>query len=265
MKTVILTIIVALVIGFLLGLLLGLFKRIFAVHVDPKVSQVRAVLSGANCGGCGYAGCDAFAEAVVAGQAATNACVAGGAECAANVAKVMGVDSQASLPKVAFLACNGSKDCAKDKAEYQGVKTCAAAQLTMNGTKACAFGCVGFGDCQAACPFEAITMGADGLPHVNRAKCVGCGKCVKACPKNLFVLMEADTKGPVAKCSCKSDNKAQIKKDCSAGCFKCGMCVRKCPEQAIVLEDGIPKIDYQKCTGCQECIKACPDKVLALF
>ena len=108
-------------------------------------------------------------------------------------------------------------------------------------------------------------MGEDGLPHVNRAKCVGCGKCVKACPKNLFVLMEADTKGPVAQCSCKSDNKPQIKKDCSAGCFKCGMCVRKCPEQAIVLEDGIPKIDYQKCTGCQECIKACPDKVLALF
>lgn len=265
MKTIILTIIVALVIGFLLGLLLGLFKKIFAVHVDPKVAGVREVLSGANCGGCGYAGCDAFAEAVVSGEAPANGCVAGGAECAANVAKVLGVEAVSGAKKVAFLACNGTKECAGDRAEYQGIKTCAAAQLTMNGTKKCAFGCIGFGDCEAACPFDAIKMGENGLPVVDREKCVGCGKCAKTCPKHLFALIAEDTKGPVAKCSCKSDNKPQIRKDCTAGCFKCGICTRKCPSQAVVLENGLPKIDYAKCTNCGECIKACPDKVLVLF
>jgi len=265
MNLVISTIIVALVIGFLLGVLLGLFKKIFFVKVNPKVQEVRDALSGANCGGCGYAGCDAFAEAVVAGDAPATGCVAGGAECADKVAAVLGVSAESSVPKVAFLACNGTHAVAQSRGEYNGVKTCAAAQLTMNGTKKCSFGCIGFGDCEAACPFGAITMGENGLPFVNREKCVGCGKCAKACPKHLFVLMPADTKGPVAHCSCHSDNKPQIRKDCTAGCFKCGMCARKCPSQAIDLATGIPVIDYTKCTSCGECIAACPDKVLSMF
>lgn len=265
MKIILLTIIVALVIGFLLGLLLGLFKKIFAVHVDPKVQQVRDVLSGANCGGCGFAGCDAFAEAVVKGDAPANGCVAGGSDCAGKVAAVLGVDAGESIPKVAFLACHGTKECALPKGTYNGVKTCTAANMVMNGSKKCSFGCIGYGDCEAACPFDAIKMGEDGLPVVDRAKCVGCGNCAKACPKKLFVLINADTKGAVARCSNHSDNKPQIRKDCSAGCFKCGMCARKCPSQAIDISSGIPKIDYSKCTSCGECVKACVDKVLVLF
>ena len=265
MKIILLTIIVALVIGFLLGLLLGLFKKIFAVHVDPKVQQIRDVLSGANCGGCGFAGCDAFAEAIVSGDAPVNGCVAGGAATADAIAKVLGVDAGSTTPKVAFLACQGTKECAADRGEYQGVKTCAAAQLTMNGIKKCSFGCIGFGDCEAACSFGGITMGADGLPVIDKAKCFGCGKCVRACPKHLITLIDANTKGAIALCSCKSENKPQIRKDCSAGCFKCGMCARKCPVQAITMENGLPKIDYSKCTSCGECVKACVDKVLVLI
>lgn len=265
MKTIILTIIVALVIGFLLGLLLGLFKKLFAVKVNPKIAEVRDALSGANCGGCGFAGCDAFAEAVVNGEAPVTGCVAGGASCADSLAKILGVNAQSSTPKIAFLACHGTKECAKDRGEYQGVKTCSAAQLTMNGTKKCSFGCIGFGDCVEVCPFDAISMGKDGLPKIDKTKCVGCGKCAKACPKKLFHLIEKDTKGAIARCSCKSDNKPQIRKDCTEGCFKCGMCTRKCPVQAIVLENGLPKVDYSKCTSCGECIKACPDKVLILI
>lgn len=264
MKIVIFTIIVALVIGFLLGLLLGLFKKIFAVSVDPKVQQVRDALSGANCGGCGFAGCDAFAEAVVEGTAPANGCVAGGAECAAKVAAVLGVDAGTAVKKVAFVACRGTKEIAQEKAVYVGVKTCQAAQLTANGTKKCSFGCIGFGDCIQACPFQAVTLGSNGLPVIDEAKCVGCGNCAKVCPKHIIKLINADDKGAIANCSCKSDNKPQIRKDCSAGCFKCGICAKKCPAQAIDVSSGLPVIDYSKCTSCGECINACPDKVLSL-
>ena len=262
---IIYTIVAALVIGFVLGLLLGLFKKIFAVKVDPKVQQVRDALSGANCGGCGFAGCDAFAEAVVDGSAPVNGCVAGGASVASKVAEVMGVSAGDSLPKIAFLACAGTKECAVSKGEYEGVKTCAAAQLTMNGTKKCSFGCIGFGDCVEACPFNAISMGDDGLPKVDYSKCVGCGKCAKTCPKHLFNLIEKDTAGAIANCSNKSDNKAQIRKDCTAGCFKCGLCAKKCPVGCIDISTGIPKIDYRQCVSCGECVKVCPDHVLSII
>lgn len=264
MKTIILTVIVALVIGFLLGLLLGLFKKIFAVTVDPKVQQVRDALSGANCGGCGYAGCDAFAEAVVKGEAPVSGCVAGGAACAAKVAEVLGVNAGETVKKVAFVACAGTKECAPEKASYYGVKSCSAAQLSANGTKKCGFGCIGYGDCVEACPFDAIVIGANGLPLIDEEKCVGCGNCAKICPKHIIKLINANDKGAVAKCSCRSDNKPQIRKDCSAGCFKCGMCARKCTAGAIELTSGLPVIDYSKCTSCGECVAACVDKVLIL-
>lgn len=265
MNTIIFTIIVALLVGFVLGILLGLFKKIFAVEVDPRVQAVRDVLSGGNCGGCGFAGCDAFAEAVVKGEAPASGCIAGGPSVAEKIAAILGVDAGSAEKKVAFLACAGTKECALSKGIYNGVKTCAAANLAVNGIKKCAFGCIGYGDCEAACPFGAISMGSDGLPHVNREKCVGCGKCAVACPKHLFSIIPAATKGPVAKCSSKSDNKPQIRKDCSAGCFKCGLCAKKCTEQCIDISSGIPKFDYTKCTSCGECVKACPDKVLEFF
>ena len=265
MNTILYTIIVALVIAFVLGVLLGLFKKIFHVDTDPKIQQVRDALSGANCGGCGMAGCDAFAKAVVENKAPADGCVAGGAKCASDIAKILGKAGVEVKPKVAIVACRGTKECAQDKGEYLGVKTCKAAQLVMNGTKKCAFGCIGYGDCVAACPFDAIKMRDDGIPKVDAEKCVGCGKCAKACPKNLITIYNKDTKGSIALCSCHSDNKAQIRKDCSTGCFKCGICAKKCPEQCIDLSSGIPKIDWTKCSSCGECVKACPDKVLHLF
>ncbi len=265
MNIIIYTIVVAAIIAILLGVLLGLFKKIFHVDTDPKVQLVRDALSGANCGGCGLAGCDAFASAVVKGDAPANGCVAGGAECAKKVAEILGQAGVELKPKVAFLACAGSKDCAKDKAEYIGMKTCKAAQLTLNGTKKCAFGCIGLGDCVAVCPFEALYMGEDGLPKVNKAKCVGCGKCASVCPKHLFKLIDADTKGAIAVCSNKSDNKPQIRKDCTKGCIKCGMCVKKCPEQCIDISSGLPVIDYTKCTSCGTCAASCVDKVFVIL
>lgn len=265
MKLILTTIVIAMVLAFVLGLLLGLFKKIFAVKVDPKIEEIRNALSGGNCGGCGYAGCDAFAAAVVSGQAPVTGCVAGGAEVAAKIAEILGVSASSANRQVAFLACAGNKACAKDKGTYNGVKTCLAANTAIQGTKACAFGCIGLGDCVEACPFNALTMTDSGLPLVDKKKCVACGKCVKTCPKHLFRLIDAQTKGAIAMCSNKSDNKPQIRKDCSVGCFKCGMCARKCPQQCIDLSTGIPMIDYTKCTSCGECVKACPDKVLHIY
>ena len=265
MIKILLAMAVSLGIAAILGFGLALADKFLKVEEDPRIEKVTSMLPGANCGGCGFAGCDAFAEAIVSGDAPVNGCVAGGAATADAIAKVLGVDAGSTTPKVALLACQGTKECAADRGKYQGVKTCAAAQLTMNGIKKCSFGCIGFGDCEAACSFGGITMGSDGLPVIDKAKCFGCGKCVKACPKHLITLIDANTKGAIALCSCKSENKPQIRKDCSAGCFKCGMCARKCPVQAITMENGLPKIDYSKCTSCGECVKACVDKVLVLI
>lgn len=265
MNTILYTVIVALVIAFLLGTLLGLFKKLFHVDVDPKVQKVRDALSGANCGGCGMAGCDAFAEAVVKGKAETNGCVAGGADTASKIAEILGKAGVSVNPKVAIVACQGDKNCALDKGIYNGVKTCKAAQLVMNGTKKCAFGCIGYGDCVAECPFDALSLGENNLPVVDYRKCIGCGKCVKACPKHLISLYNVETKGSIALCANHSDNKPQIRKDCTKGCFKCGLCAKKCPENAIDVSSGIPVVDYSKCSSCGECIAVCPDKVLSLF
>lgn len=265
MNTIIFTIAIALLIGFALGVLLGLFKKIFAVETDPKVLAVREVLSGGNCGGCGYAGCDAFAAAVVSGEASAGGCVAGGPGIASLIAKILGVADAQSVRKAAVLTCQGSSECAVQKGIYNGVQTCKAAQLAINGTKACAFGCIGLGDCVSSCPFGALSMGQNGLPSVDYKKCVGCGRCAKACPKHLFLITNVEVKGPVSLCSCRSDDKPQIRKDCTAGCFKCGLCVKKCPEQCINLSSGIPEITYSKCTSCGTCVSSCPDKVLALM
>jgi len=265
MNTIIYTIICALVISFVLGALLGLFKKIFHVDTDPNVEKVREVLSGANCGGCGLAGCDAFAGAVVKGDAEVNGCIAGGSDCTDKISKILNKAGVELKPQIAVLACQGSKECAVDKAAYKGIQTCAGAQLVMNGTKKCAFGCIGLGDCIKVCPFGALSMGENGLPVVDKNKCIGCGKCNKACPKKLFRIIDADTKGPIGLCSSKSDNKPQIKKDCAKGCLKCGSCARKCPSGALELKNGLPVVDYSKCTSCGECVTACPDKVFVLL
>ncbi len=264
MKTILLTVAVSLGVAFILGLLLGLFKKIFAVKVDPKIQAIQDVLSGGNCGGCGFAGCAAFAAAVVKGEAEPNGCVAGGPSVAEKVAQIMGVSVSAKR-MVTILACKGTNACASPRGTYNGIKTCAAAAMSVNGTKDCSFGCIGFGDCVDSCGFDGIFMGKDGIPVVDYSKCVGCGKCAKACPKHLFSIINAETKGSIALCSNRSDNKPSIKKNCSVGCIKCGICEKKCPEKCLTVTNGIPVVDYTKCTSCGICISSCPDKVLDLI
>ncbi|GMO11696.1 MAG: RnfABCDGE type electron transport complex subunit B [Treponemataceae bacterium] len=263
MTVILNAIIVSLILAALLGFLLGFFKKIFFVPVDEKVAKVRECLPGANCGACGFPGCDGFAASVVTGEAPANGCAAGGPSVAEALGKVLGVAVSANA-QVAVLACRGTHEVAQNKGIYNGVHTCAAAKISVNGTKQCPFGCIGFGDCVNVCKFGALSVGSDGLPHVNYLKCTGCGACAKACPQVLLAIGDASRKGSIALCSNKTTNKTSVLKQCKAGCIKCGKCEKGCPQGAIVLKNGIPVTDYSKCVSCGACISGCPTKALAL-
>lgn len=263
MITIIATVIVSFLIALILGLFLGIFKKLFAVPVDKKVEEIRNLLSGGNCGGCGFAGCDDFAKAVAEGRASPDGCTAGGASVATAIGKILGVDVDA-VSKVAFVACRGSKECAKDKGIYRGLKSCSAAKLSIGGTKMCTFGCIGFGDCEEVCSFDALKIGEDGLPSINYSKCTGCSKCVKTCPNGLLQLTPKGSKGAIALCQNRTLDKPSILKNCKNGCIKCGKCERECPEEALKLINEIPVIDYEKCTSCKKCVDNCPTHVLIL-
>lgn len=263
MEILIATLVVSLVLSLVLGFLLGFFKKIFHVEVDPTECAVRSALPGANCGACGYPGCDGLAGAIARGEAAATACTVGGAETAAAVGKIMGVDATVET-KVAVLLCQGTLEKCPTKAEYNGIKTCKAAKLSVNGTKLCDYGCIGFGDCERVCPFDAIHVEADGIPHVDYNKCTGCGLCVAECPQKILSLVPVNRTGAIALCSNRNPRKAQVFKDCKVGCIKCGKCEKVCPKDCIKVTNGIPIVDYSICDSCNECVIHCPTKVLVL-
>ncbi len=264
MQIVLITLIVSLILSVVLGLLLGFFRKMFYVEPDVTVAAVRAALPGANCGGCGYPGCDGFAAAVAGGEAPVNGCTVGGASCAEAVGKIMGITASSDT-RVAVLLCQGTYEKCPTKAEYVGVRTCRAAKISTNGTKQCDWGCIGFGDCERVCPFDAIHVGKDGIPHVDYAKCTGCGLCVAECPQKILTRTSVTRTGAIALCSNRNPRKAQVIKDCKTGCIKCLKCEKVCPKQCIKVTDGIPVIDYALCDSCGECVANCPTKVLALI
>ncbi len=264
MSIILITLAVSAILAFAIGLGLGFFREKFKVERDPKVDRIRAALPGANCGACGFPGCDAYADAVFKGEAAPDKCTSGGKKTAEELALILGVTVDAE-DKVAVLMCQGTRDKAPEKGEYVGIRTCAAAKLSAGGTKLCAWGCLGFGDCECACPFDAIHVGPDGIPHVDYEKCTGCGQCVKACPQRILTLVPKSRKGAVALCSNRNVIKAMVRKTCTVGCFKCELCVKSCPQKAIRMENGTPVVDYSLCDSCNVCVEKCPDKVFKLL
>ncbi|MFP4573999.1 MAG: RnfABCDGE type electron transport complex subunit B [Desulfobacterales bacterium] len=174
--------------GLIIGAALALASRIFYVYVDPKVLEIDDLLPGANCGGCGYPGCSANAEAIVAGQSPPDSCVAGSAELAEAIAAVMGLSIEAKEPDIALPGCTYGLEDAEIKYDYQGLSDCQAAALLYGGMKVCHIGCLGLGSCMRACPFYAISMGENGLPVVDEERCTGCGTCERVCPKNIIKL-----------------------------------------------------------------------------
>ncbi len=247
-------------IGLALSVVLGIASKVFYVYVDPKVVAVDECLPGANCGGCGYAGCSDCAVAMAAGEASPNACVAGGDDVAEAVAAVLGVSAGAAERDIINIFCRGTHSVAERKYNYKGVSDCRAAVLLSGGDKSCTYGCLGLGTCVTNCPFGALTMGEDGLPVVNEKLCTGCGTCVDICPRHIPRLIKESQK--VATLCSSHDGGKIVKEICSVGCLGCGKCKKACPEKAIIIDKFLAIVDGEKCTGCGECFEKCPTGII---
>lgn len=248
-------------IGLIIGIALIKAEEAFHVEVDNTEAEIRSRLPGSNCGGCGYAGCDALAAAIAKGEAPANACKAGGPSVAAAIAELLGVEAEESEKMVAFVKCAGTCAHTTQVGNYVGVTDCktAAASVPGGSGKSCIYGCMGFGSCVKACQFGAIKV-VDGVAVVDKSKCVGCGACSKACPQHLIELIPASA--PYATQCANPEKGPTVKKNCTAGCIGCTLCTKKCPNGAISMVGNVSKIDYEKCVGCGACAEKCPAGII---
>lgn len=255
---ILLPVVIVVVIGLVAGIILTIASKLMYVPIDQLVSDIREELPGANCGACGFAGCDDYAAALGEDKGQTlspSMCPVGGPDLAAKLASLLGVEAQAADPKVATVFCGGNAAAVKKLMDYEGIDTCKAASQFYGGQWACGYGCLGLGDCAAACDYNAICV-ADGLAVVDREKCVGCGMCTKACPKN---LIEVHSKKDLIYVACKSKAAgAQTRKSCASGCIGCKKCEKACKFDAIAVENNLAKVDFEKCKNCGLCAKECP-------
>lgn len=239
-------------VGLIFGIILTAADKKLAVEVDPRIAKLRNLLGGANCGACGYTGCDAFAEAVIAGTAKPNACPAASVE---GISEVLGLNIEAGKKMTARVICQGHDGVAKERYVYDGYRNCAIAATLAGGPKMCSFACIGFGDCIQACAFNAITI-KNGLAQIDESLCVACGNCVSKCPRSAIMLTPTDARTLVL---CRNsavgrDARAQ----CMKACIACKRCLKECKYDAIEVTNGYARIDMHKCTRCGECAKVCP-------
>ena len=255
--------------GLAFGLVLAAASKVFYVETDPRLEQLNECLPGANCGGCGYAGCGGYAEAVLKGEAEIGRCASGGNECAQAMGAIMGVAAGEVVRKVALVRCSGEKvydkegnqvSGAKIKANYEGFHDCmAASKVGGRGPLSCKYGCLGFGTCVKACKYDAIRI-VNGVARVNEKRCVGCMSCAAACPRDLIVAVEPERNVVIA---CASLAKGAVTtRGCSVGCIGCGLCVKICPNEAITMEKNLAVIDYSKCDNCGLCATVCPKRLI---
>lgn len=252
----------------LAAVVLYVCSRKFAVYEDPRIAEVSACLPGANCGGCGYAGCAAFADALVKGADAGSiegmACPVGGNATMSSIANVLGMAVGDAEPKVAVVRCQGSCEARQRVATYDGLQTCTAMHAAGMGETACGYGCLGCGDCVEACTFGAIAINQETcLPEVNDDLCVACGACVKACPRHVIELRKKGPKNHRIYVGCVNKDKGpDAKKACKAACIGCGLCLKECKFEAITIAGNLSYIDDQKCRMCRKCEQACPTQAI---
>ena len=258
-NNIIFAVIIFAVLGGAIGAMLAIASKVFSVPRNEKAEEITEVLPGANCGGCGYSGCAALAEAVATGKAKPNSCTVGGDEVAKKVAAIMGVEAESAVRMRAQVMCSGTKDHSKQKYEYQGITDCRSAMQLGGGSRMCPNGCLGLGTCVSQCPFGAIEV-RDGVAFVDYKKCQGCGVCVSACPKQIIKLIPFDAKHWVG---CMSVEKGALTRSyCDVGCIGCRLCEKNCEAGAIKVNGFLASIDYDKCTGCNKCIEKYPRKII---
>lgn len=247
--------------GISLGVLLSLADKVFHVQVDERVALVRENVAGVNCGACGYPGCDPFAEAVVRGEAPVTGCTPGGVKSATALAEIMKVSSGDIEPMVARIRCQGEDGISKDRFVYEGIKSCHHAVSLAGGPKMCPSACVGLGDCQRACQFDAISF-VNNLCVIDPEKCTACGMCVAQCPNMLIKLLPRAATVTVRCMNTQAPKLANAA--CERACIACKRCEKACEYDAIHVTNFLAEIDVDKCTKCEACVPVCPKNCITI-
>lgn len=248
--------------GMIAATILYFVSKVFHVEEDPLIDEVQACLPGANCGGCGFAGCRAMAEAMVKTRDLSVAYCPGGDY--NKIGEILGLKAEARAPQVCVVRCNGSCENAPAKTHYDAAMTCAFANTLFAGESACPFGCLGCGDCVSACAFDAIHINPEThLPEVDENKCVGCKACVKACPRGVLEVRDKGRNNRRVYVACNNKEKGAVaRKNCKVACIGCGKCAKACPFDAITVTDFLAYIDYTKCKACRKCQTECPTQAI---
>ena len=258
MQSIVLTVVLVVSIGLIGSVILTISSKVFAVEEDERLGKIVEILPGLNCGSCGHAGCEGYAQAILDGASCSD-CVPGGAKVAEQIAEYMGVTVGGVKVKRAMVACNGAVDRVRGANVYEGPKSCRIFSTMSHESRACTYGCIGFGDCVQVCQFDAIHINENGVAVVNPLLCMGCGECAAVCPRHVITVQEKGSAQVAAFVKCLNTNTGKrAKLSCANVCIGCGKCARACPEGCISIDNHIARVDTSKCSGCLVCVDQCP-------